>query len=157
MPEDTGSYGIYGDTAYAGADQSYATTAQPQDQYATADQNYGYDGYTGYDQQQYGYDASGQQYTAYADPYIGTQTYGGVSYDAYGGQQQYTQGYGQDQYASGSYGQTPPGGVWVPQQRTDDSYGGELPPEQQYPYQGDGGHGGNGQQQGNGYDEQYRF
>jgi hypothetical protein len=152
LPEDTGSYGIYGDTAYAAADQSYATAAQPQDQYATADQNYGYDGYTGYDQQQYSYDANTQQpYGAYSDPYVGTQTYGGVTYDAYGQQQHYGQGYGQDPYATGTYGETPPGGAWVPQQRTDDSYGGELPPEQQYPNQG------NGQQPGNGYDEQYRF
>ncbi|WP_367323807.1 hypothetical protein [Streptomyces sp. HUAS ZL42] len=147
MPEDTGSYGIYSDSAYAGSGQS-------QDQYATAaqgaDQNYAYD-YSGYGQQQYGYDTTGQQqYSGYSDPY-GTQGYG--TYDTtYGGQQQYgQQGYGQDQYGSGGYGETPAGGVWVPQQRTDESYGGELPPEQQqYPYQGDG-------QQGNGYDEQYRF
>ncbi|MEU6146650.1 hypothetical protein ABZ848_40680 [Streptomyces sp. NPDC047081] len=157
MPDDTGSYGIYSDTAYAAAaDQSYANAGQ--DQYATAaqgaDQNYGYD-YSGYNQQQYGYDATGQQqYAAYSDPYIGTQTYGG-GYDATYGQYD-QQGYGQDQYATGQYGgeTTPAGGVWVPQQRTDETYGGELPPEQQYPYQG------NGQQQpqGNGYDEQqYRF
>ncbi|MEU6378064.1 hypothetical protein [Streptomyces sp. NPDC046909] len=151
MPDDTGSYGIYGDGTYAGQGQG-----QPQDQYATAaqgaDQNYGYDGYTGYDQQQYGYDMAGQQqYAAYSDPYIGTQTYGG--YDtSYGGQQQYgQQAYGTDQYGNPTYGgETPAGGVWVPQQRTDETYGGELPPEQQYPYQGNG-------QQGNGYDEQYRF
>ncbi|MHC3473388.1 SCO2102 family sporulation regulator [Streptomyces sp. 7R007] len=153
LPEDTGSYGIYnGDPAYASAgDQTYAAAGQPQDQYATADQGYGYDGYSGYDQQQYGYDANGQQqYAAYSDPYIGTQTYGG-GYDA--GYGQYgQQSYGQDQYATGGYGtETPPGGVWVPQQRNDETYGGELPPEQQYPYQG------NGQGQGNGYDEQYRF
>ncbi|GHH02097.1 hypothetical protein [Streptomyces lanatus] len=156
MPEDTGSYGIYSDAAYAAAaDPNYAAAGQPQDQYATADQGYGYDGYTGYDQQQYGYDQSGQQqYAAYSDPYIGTQTYDGAAYDAYGQQQYGQQGYGQDQYATGTYGEgTPPGGVWVPQQRTDEAYGGELPPEQQYPYQG------NGQQQGQGqgYDEQYRF
>ncbi|AZQ34172.1 hypothetical protein EJ357_12335 [Streptomyces cyaneochromogenes] len=152
LPEDTGSYGIYSDTAYAAANQNYAATGQPQDQYATADQGYGYDGYSGYDQQQYGYDATGQQqYAAYSDPYVGTQTYDGASYDAYGQQQYGQQAYGQDQYATGTYGETtPPGGVWVPQQRTDE-YGGELPPEQQYPYQG------NGQQQGQGYDEQYRF
>jgi hypothetical protein len=158
LPDDTGSYGVYSDAAYAG-DQSYAAPAQ--DQYAAAaqgaDQTYTYDGYTGYDQQQYGYDATGQQqYAAYSDPYIGTQAYGGVSYDAYGQQQYGQQGYGQDQYATGTYGETPPGGVWVPQQRsTDDPYGGELPPEQQYPYQGDGQGQGNGN--GNGYDEQYRF
>ncbi|GAA4048122.1 hypothetical protein [Streptomyces shaanxiensis] len=153
LPEDTGSYGIYSDTAYAAANQNYAAAGQPQDQYATADQGYGYDGYSGYDQQQYGYDATGQQqYAAYSDPYVGTQTYDGASYDAYGQQQYGQQGYGQDQYATGTYGETtPPGGVWVPQQRTDE-YGGELPPEQQYPYQGNGQQG-----QGQGYDEQYRF
>ncbi|MFE0511835.1 hypothetical protein [Streptomyces sp. NPDC058964] len=151
LPEDTGSYGIYGDRAYA-------TAGQPQDQnYSTAgqgtDQSYAYD-YSGYGQQQYGYDTGGQQqYANYSDPYIGTQTYGGgASYgDGYGGEQYGQQAYGQDQYAAGNYGQTPAGGVWVPQQRTDETYGGELPQEQQYPYQG------NGQQPGNGFDEQYRF
>lgn len=155
LPEDTGSYGIYSDAAYAAANQNYGAGGQPQDQYATADQSYSYDGYSGYDQQQYGYDANGQQqYAAYSDPYIGTQNYDGTSYDAYGQQQYGQQAYGQDQYATGTGtygGETPPGGVWVPQQRTDETYGGELPPEQQYPYQG------NGQQQGQGYDEQYRF
>ncbi|MFF4499283.1 hypothetical protein [Streptomyces sp. NPDC001401] len=158
LPDDTGSYGIYSDSAYATADQSYANTGQAQDQYATAaqgaDQSYGYD-YSGYNQQQYGYDTTGQQqYAAYSDPYIGTQTYGG-GYDAYG---QYSQqGYGQDQYATGTYGSetTPAGGVWVPQQRTDEAYGGELPQEQPYPYQDNSQ--GQGQAQGNGYDEQYRF
>ena len=157
IPDDTGSYGIYGDTAYnAASDPSYAAAGQPQDQYATAaqgaDQTYGYD-YSGYNQQQYGYDTTGQQqYAAYSDPYIGTQTYGG-GYDAYG--QYGQQGYGQDQYGTGTYGgETPAGGVWVPQQRTDETYGGELPQEQQYPYQDNG----QGQGQGNGYDEQqYRY
>jgi hypothetical protein len=135
-------------------DAAYASAAQPQDQYATAAQGAGQGyGYDGYGQQQYGYDASGQQqYAAYSDPYIGTQTYGGGTYDAGYDQQQYQQGYGQEQYGTGGYDGTPAGGVWVPQQRsTDDPLGGELPPEQPYPYQGDG------QQQGNGYDEQYRF
>ncbi|MFF3843944.1 hypothetical protein [Streptomyces sp. NPDC002328] len=151
MPDDTGTYGVYSDSAYAAA-------AQPQDQYATAaqgaDQSHGYDGYSGYGQQQYGYDSAGeQQYAAYSDPYIGTQTYGGGSYDTGYGQQQYgQQGYGQDQYGAGGYGETPAGGVWVPQQRTaDDPLGGDLPPDQNYPYQGDG------RQQGTGYDEQYRY
>ncbi|PZG89562.1 hypothetical protein C1I97_31180 [Streptomyces sp. NTH33] len=147
LPDDTGSYGVYGDSARA------------QDQYATADQNHAYD-YSGYGQQGYGYDAGGgQQYAGYSDPYAGTQTYDGASYDtAYGGQQGYgQQGYGtQDAYAGSGYGgETPAGGVWVPQQRSDESYGGELPQEQQsYPYQGDN----HGQQQhGSGFDEQYRF
>ncbi|POX52947.1 hypothetical protein C3489_17010 [Streptomyces sp. Ru71] len=144
LPEDTRSYGVYGDTS------AYASTAQP----AAGDQSsaYGYD-YSGYGQ--YGYDTTGQQqYAAYSDPYIGTQTYGGASYDTtYGGQYD-QQGYGQDPYAGG-YGQTPAGGVWVPQQRTDDTYGGELPQEQPYPY--DQGTGTGQQQAGHGYDEQYRF
>jgi hypothetical protein len=156
LEEDTGSYGVYGDSGHAG-DQSYANAGQAQDQYATAaqgaDQTYGYD-YSGYPQQQYGYDAAGQQqYAAYSDPYIGTQTYGG-GYDATYGQYD-QQAYGQGQYGTGTYGgETPAGGVWVPQQRNDESYGGELPQEQQYPYQGNG----QGQAQGHGYDEQqYRF
>ncbi|MFJ4830998.1 hypothetical protein ACIP79_13925 [Streptomyces sp. NPDC088747] len=165
LPDDTGSYGVYDANAYAaGADQSYANAAQGQDQQA-----YAYDGYSGYDQQQYGYDSNGQQqYAAYSDPYIGTQTYSGASYDntTYGGgdQQQYQQqNYGQDQYGGYAGDGTPPGGVWVPQQRnTDDAYGGELPPEQQYPYpeNGNGGGNGNGNSNGNGsgYDEQqYRY
>ncbi|MFS8202954.1 hypothetical protein ACLVWQ_30235 [Streptomyces sp. CWNU-52B] len=180
LPDETGQYGVYSAAAYAAATEqaAYAASAQgqaqgqaqdqgqPQDQFA---QNYGYDGYTGYDQQQYGYDTGQQQqYAAYSDPYIGSQSYDagsyGQSYDAsqqqYGQQgqqeqpgQQGQQGYGQDQYAAGTYGgETPAGGVWVPQQRnTEDPYGGELPPEQSYPYEG------NGPQQG-GYDEQqYRY
>ncbi|MFI1729513.1 hypothetical protein ACH40E_09800 [Streptomyces acidicola] len=162
MPDETGTYGVYNDAAYAAAnDPSYAAAAQAQAQ--SQDQAFGYEGYSGYDQQQYGYDQAQQQYAAYSDPYNGAQSYGGTTYDnAYGGQQAYGQqgSYGQDQYATGGYGETPPGGVWVPQQRTtDDPLGGELPPEQPYPYQGNGhgnaqGNGGGG----NGYDEQrYRY
>ncbi|MFD6288701.1 hypothetical protein [Streptomyces sp. NPDC060205] len=174
LPDDTGQYGVYSEAAYAAAaDAAYAASAQaqaqggqtdqgqPQDQFA---QNYGYDGYSGYDQQQYGYDTGQQQqYAPYSDPYVGSQSYDasyGQSYDPsqqqYGQQgQQGQQGYEQDQYAAGAYNggeNTPPGGVWVPQQRTtEDPYGGELPPEQPYPYEG------NGRQQG-GYDEQqYRY
>lgn len=160
LPEDTGSYGVYDANAYAAAaDQSYAGASQDQQEYAATAQSqdqqaYAYDGYTGYDQQQYGYDNGQQQYAAYSDPYIGTQTYSGASYDNGGyGDQQYTQqGYGQDQYGNTYGGETPAGGVWVPQQRnTDESYGGELPPEQQqYPYQGNGNNN-------TGYDEQYRY
>jgi hypothetical protein len=158
MPDDTNSYGVYTDAGY-GTGQQQAATAPG------ADQTYAYD-YSGYGQQQdYGYDTGAQQqYAAYSDPYIGTHTYGGGTYDTGGydttGAQNYgQQGYGQDQYATGAPGgyggETPAGGVWVPQQRsTDEPYGGELPPEQQpYPYQGDG----RPQGQGQGYDEQYRF
>lgn len=151
MPDDTSTYGVYNDdNAYAGAaGQQHATADQAAQDEAFA--------YYGYDQQQYGYDPSQQQYAAYSDPYIGTQTYDATaSYDQSYGQQGYgQQGYGQDQYGNGGYGgETPPGGVWVPQQRnTDDPFGSDLPSDQQYPYQGNGN--GNGQ---NGYDEQqYRF
>ncbi|MGW3418098.1 SCO2102 family sporulation regulator [Streptomyces phaeochromogenes] len=172
LPDDTGQYGVYSDAAYAAAtDPAYAAAAQAQGQQAQdpLGQNYGYDGYSGYDQQQYGYDTGQQQqYAAYSDPYIGTQSYDAASYgqpyDA--SQQQYAQqGYTQDPYATngGYVSETPAGGVWVPQQRnTEDPYGGELPPEQPYPYDGNGNNGnsgtngGNGQQ-GGGYDEQYRF
>ncbi|MEU0166490.1 hypothetical protein ABZ214_13655 [Streptomyces iakyrus] len=152
MPEDTGSYGTY-DSGYQTAGQ------QGQDQYAAqaADQSYAYD-YSGYGQQQ-GYDATAQQqYAAYSDPYIGSSNYGQGAYDGTYGDQQYygqQQGYdatGQQQYAGSYGGETPPGGVWVPQQRNTDEYGQELPPEQPYPYQGGGQ-----QPQGNGFDEQYRF
>ncbi|MFE4968265.1 hypothetical protein [Streptomyces sp. NPDC056660] len=163
MPDDTGSYGIYNEPGYAATgDPAYATAGQDQAYAAQGtDQNYAYD-YSGYGQQQYGYDAGGQQqYANYSDPYIGNQTYGGAGYDqSYGTQQYDQQGYAQDQYGNAGYGETPAGGVWVPQQRADETYGGELPQEQPYPYQGDGQGQQQGQQQGQhgaGYDEQYRF
>ncbi|WP_225822735.1 hypothetical protein [Streptomyces naphthomycinicus] len=140
LPDDTGNYGVYGDTA---------NTARPADDDR---QSYAYD-YSGYAQQGYGYDHAGQQgYANYSDPYIGSQSYG--SYEqGYGQQYGQQQGYPQDPYATGGYGETPAGGVWVPQQRTDESYGGELPQEQPYPHQP----GGQQPQPGAGYDEQYRF
>ncbi|MFB7508681.1 SCO2102 family sporulation regulator [Streptomyces broussonetiae] len=145
MPEDTGAYGVYGATA--------THAAQPQ---GTGQQAYAYD-YSGYGQQGYGYDAGAQQgYANYSDPYIGSQSYGGGAYDpGYSGQYG-QQGYAQDPYAGGGYGETPSGGVWVPQQRTDEGYGGELPQEQPYPYQGHD-HAQQQPQPGAGYDEQYRF
>ncbi|WP_075661711.1 SCO2102 family sporulation regulator [Streptomyces acidiscabies] len=146
LPDETGTYGVYSDAAYA--------AATGQDQYAAY-----------YNQQQgYGYDTTGeqQQYAAYSDPYIGTQTYGTGTYDTTGyDQQQYgtQQGYPQDQYAQQGYPtETPAGGVWVPQQRnTDDPSYGDLPADQQY-YQDGQGQQQQQQQHGNGYDEQqYRF
>ncbi|MGW8685050.1 hypothetical protein ACWGNN_29160 [Streptomyces sp. NPDC055817] len=141
MPDDTGQYGVY-------------TPAAAQTD--SAAQGYAYDAYAGYDQQQYGYDNGQQQYAAYSDPYIGTQTYPAQPQydDAYGTGQQYG-----DPYAAAGYGmETPPGGVWVPQQRTGDDqhqqYGGELPPEQPYPYEqnGQGGYDG-----GSGYNDQQQY
>lgn len=141
MPDETSAYGVFSDDANSTASaQPYATAGQP-----SQDEAFAY----------YGYDPAQQQYSAYSDPYIGTQTYDATaSYDPSYGQQGYAQqGYGQDQYGGG-YDETPPGGVWVPQQRnTDDAFdpfGNGVPSEQSYPNQGNG----NG---GNGHDEQYRF
>ncbi|MFI0236652.1 hypothetical protein [Streptomyces sp. NPDC016845] len=134
MPDDTGQYGVYSDAAYAQSAQHGQHGQQGHEQ-----QSYGYDTASyGYDQQGYGYDTGQQPYAApYSDPYIGGQSYPAQAQydDSYAtGQQQYS-----DPYAAGAgYGtDTPPGGVWVPQQRnTEDqqqNYGGELPPEQSYP------------------------
>ncbi|RCH69576.1 hypothetical protein DT019_06735 [Streptomyces sp. SDr-06] len=112
MPDETGQYGIYSPAH---------TEAQPQ--------------YPAYDPQQpyvdpYApqYDDAGagqQQYAAYSDPYIGNggQAYGTYTgYDSFGGQQSYP-----DPLAAQYATDTPPGGVWVPQQR-DGEY---VPYEQQ--------------------------
>ncbi|MDX3538501.1 hypothetical protein PV721_29975 [Streptomyces sp. MB09-01] len=138
VPEETGSYGIQSfapapEAAQTAAFASPFTTAeQDAHQYAAyydpQNQGGGYD-YSG------GYPTGGQQqvYAAYSDPYIGTG--GGVvppqpyDYTAYAD-------YGQQQYST----DTPPGGVWVPQQRSTDGGGQPYPaeeqaePPQQYPY-----------------------
>ncbi|MBX9425736.1 MULTISPECIES: hypothetical protein [Streptomyces] len=105
MPDDTGQYGVYGtgqDTAHGGTGHdAHGTGYDP-----------AYDPYAqSYEQQQPAYDygaaAAQQQYAAYSDPYIGPGTDG----------QQYGAYYA-DPYAASSYSyDTPPGGVWVPQQR----------------------------------------
>src|SRR5690606_40500988 len=104
-------------------------------------------------------DVCSSDLAAYSDPYIGSPTYGGTSYDTgYTDAQGYgQQTYGQDAYAGGYGGETPAGGLWVPQQRTDDTYGGDLPAEQPYPYQDNQQVPGNSPTYGNGYDEQYRY
>ncbi|MEV5973561.1 hypothetical protein [Streptomyces sp. NPDC051921] len=117
MPEDTGQYAVYG-TSYE--QQQYA------DPYAT-----GYEQQPAYD---YGAGAQ-QQYAAYSDPYIGQQyADAGQQYGAYQ-QQPYA-----DPYAPSYTYDTPPGGVWVPQQRDTD--------EQHQQHQ---------QQYGYGEDQQYRY
>ncbi|MFG2644152.1 hypothetical protein ACGFYP_24650 [Streptomyces sp. NPDC048370] len=118
MPDDTGQYGVY-TPAY---DQSQAQQETPQHSYGGYDGGYGgyeqHPGYgqqPGYEQPGYDYDSGRQQYAAYSDPYIGPST-DGQQYAAYdygtGGQQQYA-----DPYAPSYAYDTPPGGVWVPQQR----------------------------------------
>ncbi|MFB6841112.1 hypothetical protein [Streptomyces sp. NPDC056361] len=127
MPEDTGQYGVY-DGGHNAAD-NYAT---------------GYDAYTpgyeqpaqaGYEQpaydqasyqQQpaYDYGAAGQQqYATYSDPYIGPGTDG----------QQYAPYYA-DPYAPSYTYDTPPGGVWVPQQRDTEPDPNQPQPQAPGPY-----------------------
>ncbi|MGW2561240.1 hypothetical protein ACWCXB_18705 [Streptomyces sp. NPDC001514] len=130
LPDDTGQYGIYSDSAYATSQAQGGGQGQA-DGYG---QYGGYDTYTSpYEQPtaaqaqdayapQYDYGTGQQQYAAYSDPYIGSQGYG--SYDSYGGQQQYTDPYATQQ----GYSETPPGGVWVPQQREGDQQVPPMPP-----------------------------
>ncbi|MBC2878756.1 MULTISPECIES: hypothetical protein [Streptomyces] len=90
----------------------------------------------------YDYGQAQEQYPAYSDPYIGAGAGAGVQpsqgyeqpYDAYGQQGAYPQQYGQQPQGQqyGQYGQydmdTPPGGVWVPQQRQGGGDGQAPPP-----------------------------
>nr|WP_324290833.1 hypothetical protein [Streptomyces sp. H27-S2] len=146
VPEDTGSYGIQSFTSPAEADRTaafaspFTTAEQDAHQYAASydpvgqSDGYGYD-YSG------GYQTGGEQqvYAAYSDPYIGTgggapaQAY---DYNAYAPYPEQGQQFSMD---------TPPGGVWVPQQRTTDPGGQPYPgeeqaqPPQEYPYPQQGG------------------
>ncbi|WP_328925252.1 hypothetical protein OG429_11765 [Streptomyces sp. NBC_00190] len=140
MPEDTGSYGIQSFAPAPDAGQNagfaspYTTAEQDAHQYAAYydQQNQGGGGYD----YSAGYPTGDQQqvYAAYSDPYIGTG--GGVgpppAYD-YSAYPQYPDYGQQQQYAM----DTPPGGVWVPQQRDvaqpypAEEQGGQP---QQYPY-----------------------
>lgn len=126
MPEDTGSYGIqsFAPAPEAGQTAAFAspftTAEQDAHQYAAYyDPTSQGDG-SGYDYTA-GYQPGEQQqvYAAYSDPYIGTGggieqpgTYNYSDYAAYSAYTPYTD-YGQQQYSM----DTPPGGVWVPQQR----------------------------------------
>ncbi|GGS85393.1 hypothetical protein GCM10010222_28830 [Streptomyces tanashiensis] len=122
MPDDTGQYGIY-DTTGQHTDAGYGTGYDP---YASAYQQPGYEQSSyeqpAYQQQpayDYGAAAGQQQYAAYSDPYIGPGTDG----------QQYGSYYG-DPYAPSYAYDTPPGGVWVPQQRDTEP----APQQPQAPY-----------------------
>ncbi|MFF1422552.1 hypothetical protein [Streptomyces sp. NPDC058280] len=129
QPADQGTYAAQ--DAYTSQD-AYAShqTYPGQDAYPPGQDPYaGQDAYPGQDAyaNQYQYGNGQQQYAAYSDPYSdsanGGQQYG--SYDSFGGQQPYADPYnGQQQYND-----TPPGGVWVPQQRDGDQ-GPPIPQEQ---------------------------
>ncbi|MEW2181499.1 hypothetical protein AB0890_34925 [Streptomyces sp. NPDC005406] len=169
LPDDTGQYGVYTEPRR----QEQPQQPQEQPQYAAYDPYTDYSAYPAQGQEtpyagagqdtyagtgQYDYGTDQQQYAAYSDPYIGTtastpqygtyDTYGNDgNYDSYGGGQQFADPYAQPQpYAS----ETPPGGVWVPQQREGEQYP-PMPSEQQtqpapYPSGYD-----------TGYNEQYRY
>ncbi|MGC5345936.1 hypothetical protein [Streptomyces sp. DT171] len=131
LPDETGQYGVYvgGTGPAAGQDDGdrYPRHGAPQPQYAAHDPYTGrppadQDPYAG----QYDYGTDQQRYPAYSDPYIGTGTtaasgpygpeYGTGEYqnhDGHPGQQPYAA----DPYAQEYGSDTPPGGVWVPQQR----------------------------------------
>ncbi|MEW1696124.1 hypothetical protein ACIQCR_06030 [Streptomyces sp. NPDC093249] len=122
LPDETGQYGVYGHDRAAAPGTSAQDTGHPTGYGTPGHDPYlpGYEQQPGHDQRQpaYGYDTTGQQqYAAYSDPYIGqgadTQQYGGY--------------YG-DPYAPSYTYDTPPGGVWVPQQRDTDQ-----PPQPQTP------------------------
>ncbi|QIQ05195.1 hypothetical protein [Streptomyces liangshanensis] len=161
LPDDTGQYGVYKDDqaqdnpygeafdAFAGygqaaAGQPYAAQDPYADQqtayqtgqgvYAAQDtgQGAGQDAYA-----QYGYGAD-QSYAAYADPYTGAGDGGqqAGAYDSYGGQQQYADPYAAQQYSV----DTPPGGVWVPQQRENDQQVPPMPQDQPHEYGYDPGY-----------------
>ncbi|MFF3766821.1 hypothetical protein ACFYYR_22415 [Streptomyces sp. NPDC001922] len=117
----------YGATAY----QEPGYGAEPQSPFATYG-DYGQNPQP--DQSAYAaqYDYGNGQYAAYSDPYNAAGAPQGYDpYGGYGGQQQYDYGTGQyaDPYAAAGqqpHPETPPGGVWVPQQRED----GQATPEQ---------------------------
>ncbi|MFI1012367.1 hypothetical protein [Streptomyces sp. NPDC020965] len=158
MPDDTAGYGVYSDTAYdalhqgqhpgpdhdrervqAEGDPNHVAYDGPYDPYYGDRQPAGQDGAYDYN--------DGQQYAAYSDPYVGGhgqqyEPYGGYDnttdrdgHDSFGNQQQYNP---DPYYAQQPYTDTPPGGVWVPQQRDD-----ERPPDpaaEQPPYGYDTGY-----------------
>ncbi|MCX5201761.1 hypothetical protein OG897_09890 [Streptomyces sp. NBC_00237] len=130
MPDETGRYGIYDASspypAPAGAPQAQGYDDFGSGSYPTYDPQGGGHSQDTADTGAYAYDNTGQQqYAAYSDPYIGTQSYGGTEYDAYGGQQQMYPG-----PYEGYPGETPPGGVWVPQQRDGEQPLGPEAPQQ---------------------------
>lgn len=147
MPDDTGQYGVYSPQAYGRDDQGQDGGHA----YAAGAGGYGaYDAYGDYGQQQggypsapaasYDYGTGQQQYPAYDDPW------------AQGGQQQYAAQAGHhdagiyaDPYAQHAT-DTPPGGVWVPQQRDNGQGVPPMPQGQPSPYGYDSG-----------YDEQQQY
>ncbi|MCK8679659.1 hypothetical protein [Streptomyces lichenis] len=121
LPDETGRlYGVYGT---AGGDRGQSA-AEPQPPHQDPFAGYGtYPPPAAAPSYDYGSGSGDQGYAAYSDPYIGTSAApGGQGYDNYGG-------YHTPQPPADPYGtDTPPGGVWVPQQREGD----EQPPAHGY-------------------------
>ncbi|UQA95979.1 mediator complex subunit 15 domain-containing protein [Streptomyces halobius] len=147
MPDETGQYGVYSPDARAqhGDYPAYGAYGAAFGNGDSDGNGYAYGG--GYDPAAAGQGAYADPYAAYgdgqgqqapySDPYIGAQQYA-AQYDPYEQQDPYGQPvYAQQQAYGGiasdgqgqplghGYGETPPGGAWVPQQRD-----GALPPEQ---------------------------
>jgi hypothetical protein len=143
LSEAPGQYGVYSDAAQTQGGQDQAL--DPGQDYAAYDaysgygqQSAGQDGYAGQDD----YGTGRQQYAAYSGPYVGGQQDNIYeTYDSFGGRQQYADPYVQQQYADPyaqqQYSETPPGGVWVPQQRDSEQ---QMPQEQPPPYGYDPGY-----------------
>ncbi|MFF1838228.1 hypothetical protein ACFVXE_29090 [Streptomyces sp. NPDC058231] len=132
---DYSTYNAPAQDAYA-AHETYAAqeTYTAQGTYSAQGTYGGQDGYGGQDTYpaqdpyaaQYDYGTGQQQYAAYSDPYIGTASApqnggqdGYAGYDGYGAQQHYPAA---DPYTQQYASETPPGGVWVPQQREGEQY-----------------------------------
>ena len=150
LPDDTGNYGVYSDDRLRRPPPTRPTRHPPRPRTSPA-RTTAYDGYSGYDQQQYGYDhgpAAVRRLLRPVPRHADVRRHGLVRLSPTTPRSSSTSSRATPRTSTrnGGYGgETPPGGVWVPQQRdTDDPYGGELPPEQQqYPYEGNG----NGQRQ----------
>ncbi|MGW5937531.1 hypothetical protein ACWIG3_17950 [Streptomyces celluloflavus] len=161
LPDETGQYGVYSadarppQTGHPGYDAygnatggsdgsgngpayggSYGAPAGEQDPYAGQYGTYG-DGQGG--QQPYADPYLGaQQYPAPYDPYAQPDPYGRPPYvpEQYDGRPADGTGQSQGQQPGQGYVETPPGGVWVPQQRDAEPPAGQppYPPHQQQGY-----------------------
>ncbi|MEH6378999.1 hypothetical protein V7793_32355 [Streptomyces sp. KLMMK] len=172
QPHAVPAPGTTGDAAYGGyGDSGYGTASAPAPDHGPAPyaDPYGTQAPAapGAPAEPGQFDYGQGQYAAYSDPYIGSRQQAYEPYDSYGQYQQPApQPYGMGGHPAEAYApapqydtDTPPGGVWVPQQRD-----GDYPPvpqgyaqqpypgyPQQLPAQGQG----QGQGQAPGYGEQY--
>ncbi|MEU9983039.1 hypothetical protein [Streptomyces sp. NPDC050856] len=138
LPDETGQYGVYNPATAGfpaperdgGAERHSAPydTAGPYDggNYDTTFGGYAPAGGDVPDAHSapYDYGTGAPQYAAYSDPYIGTSP-GPQGYGGYEGRQPYA-----DPYAPQYGTDTPPGGLWVPQQRDSEQ---QVPPPPQEP------------------------